>query len=179
RAAIALVASQFPRHVDAYFLREVTGLAARGIRFRIFSLRAPDKNVGHEAVRPLVSQTTYSPFLASAPLLRANVSALVRTPGRYLGTLARLIGGLWRRPPSMMKTLAVFPKAVYFADLVKREGISHVHANWASHPAAAAMVMSRLSGVTWSFAGHASDVYLDGGMLREKIRGARFVLTCT
>lgn len=178
-AAIALVASQFPRHVDAYFLREVTGLAARGIRFRIFSLRAPDKNVAHEAVRPLVARTVYSPFLASAPLLRANAAALLRTPIHYLGTLGQLIGGLWRRPTSLVKTLAVFPKAVYFADLVRRDGIAHIHANWASHPAAAAMVMSRLSGVTWSFAGHASDVYLDGGMLREKIRGARFVLTCT
>ncbi len=68
---------------------------------------------------------------------------------------------------------------MYFAELVREEKIAHIHANWASHPAASALVMSRLTGTSWSFAGHASDIYLDGGMLREKIRDAKFVLTCT
>ena len=44
---VALVASQFPRNVDAYFLREIAGLAARGIPFRIFSLREFDGKVVH------------------------------------------------------------------------------------------------------------------------------------
>ena len=39
--------------------------------------------------------------------------------------------------------------------------------------------MAKLTGATWSFAGHASDIYLDAGMLREKIRRATFVTTCT
>jgi glycosyltransferase involved in cell wall biosynthesis len=73
----------------------------------------------------------------------------------------------------------VFPKSVYFAEIVRAEGIGHIHANWASHPSASALVMSDLTGATWSFAGHASDIYLDAGMLREKIRRAKFVTTCT
>ena len=59
------------------------------------------------------------------------------------------------------------------------EGIRHIHANWASHPAMSAWVMSRLTGASWSFAGHASDIYLDRTMLREKIQAAKFVVTCT
>jgi colanic acid/amylovoran biosynthesis glycosyltransferase len=119
------------------------------------------------------------PFLASWTLWRANALALARTPGRYLGTLGRLVGGLWRRPRSLALSLAVFPKSVYFAEIVRKERIGHIHANWASHPAASAFVMSKLTGATWSFAGHASDIYLDAGMLRDKIREAKFVLTCT
>jgi colanic acid/amylovoran biosynthesis glycosyltransferase len=176
---VGLVASQFPRNVDAYFLREVAGLAARGIPFRIFSLRDFDGKVVHAAARPLMAQTVYVPFLASWPLWRANARALARTPGRYLALLGRFVGGLWRRPRSLVRTLAVFPKAVYFAEVAEREGIGHIHANWASHPSAAALVISGLTGATWSFAGHASDIYLDAGMLREKIREAKFVLTCT
>jgi glycosyltransferase involved in cell wall biosynthesis len=176
---VALVASQFPRNVDAYFLREVAGLAARGIPFRIFSLRSFDGTVIHGAAKPLMARTVYVPFLASWTLLRANALALARTPGRYLGTLGRLVGGLWRRPRSLVLSLAVFPKSVYFAEIIRRERIAHIHANWASHPAASAFVMSRLTGATWSFAGHASDIYLDAGMLRDKIREAQFVLTCT
>jgi glycosyltransferase involved in cell wall biosynthesis len=176
---VALVASQFPRNVDAYFLREVAGLAARGIPLRIFSLRAFEGKVIHGAAKPLMARTVYVPFLASWALWRANALALARTPGRYLGTLGRLVGGLWRRPRSLVLSLAVFPKSVYFAEIVRKERIGHIHANWASHPAASAFVMARLTGATWSFAGHASDIYLDAGMLRDKIREARFVLTCT
>ena len=176
---VALVASQFPRNVDAYFLREVAGLAARGIQFRIFSLRSYDGKVVHQAARPLLARTVYMPFLASGKLWAANARALLGSPGRYLGLLGRLVTGLWRRPRSLVRTLAVFPKSVYFAEVVRREGIRHIHANWASHPAAAALVMSELTGATWSFAGHASDIYLDAGMLRDKIRAARFVTTCT
>jgi len=57
--------------------------------------------------------------------------------------------------------------------------VRHLHANWASHPATAALVMARLTGLPWSFGAHASDMYVDGAMLPEKIRAARFVVTCT
>lgn len=176
---VALVASQFPRNVDAYFLREVAGLANRGIPFRIFSLRSYDSKVMHAAAKPLMPRTVYMPFVASVGLWRANLMALLRSPVRYLRTLGRLIVGLASRPRSLVRTLAVFPKSVYFAEIVKKEGIRHIHANWASHPSAAALVMAELTGATWSFAGHASDIYVDGGMLREKIHAAKFVTTCT
>jgi glycosyltransferase involved in cell wall biosynthesis len=176
---VALVASQFPRYVDAYFLREISALAARGVRFRIFSLRDFDGKVIHAAARPLMARTVYVPFFFSAKVLRANARALARTPGRYLGALGALIRGTVTRPRSFLRTMAVFPKSVYFAEQVRAEGLGHIHANWASHPAAAALVMSKLTGVPWSFAGHASDIYLDGAMLAEKLRAAKFVITCT
>jgi glycosyltransferase involved in cell wall biosynthesis len=75
--------------------------------------------------------------------------------------------------------VAVFPKSVYFARLVAEEKIAHIHANWATHPATSAWIMSRLTGVPFSFAGHASDIYLDRTMLADKIRAAKFVATCT
>ena len=90
---IALVASQFPRNVDAYFVREIAGLAARGLRFRIFSLRAFGGKVVHASARPLLKDTVYAAFLLSWPVLRANARFAVRRPARYFGALARLIAG--------------------------------------------------------------------------------------
>lgn len=178
-ATVALVASQFPRYVDAYFLREIQALAARGIRFRIFSLRGFHGAVVHGAARPFLADTVYVPFLFSWKLLRANVRTLGRMPGRYLGSLGAMIAGCLARPRALVRNLAVFPKSVYFAELVRDEGIRHVHANWASHPATSAWIISRLTGASWSFAGHASDIYIDNAMLREKILGTGFVVTCT
>jgi glycosyltransferase involved in cell wall biosynthesis len=75
--------------------------------------------------------------------------------------------------------VAAFPKAVYFATLVEAQRLTHIHANWATHPAMSALVMARLTDVPWSFTGHASDIYLHTAMLAEKIRAAKFVITCT
>jgi glycosyltransferase involved in cell wall biosynthesis len=36
-----------------------------------------------------------------------------------------------------------------------------------------------MTGLPWSFAGHASDIYLDPTGLPQKLRAARFVTTCT
>ena len=176
---IALVVSQFPRYVDAYFLREIAALAARGITFRIFSLREFDGKVIHDIARPFLPDATYVPFFFSRRILLAQLWALARCPGRYVGALASVIAGSWRRPRTFLRTAAVFPKSVYFARLVAKEKIAHIHANWATHPATSAWIMSRLTGVAFSFAGHASDIYLDRTMLVDKIRAARFVATCT
>ena len=79
----------------------------------------------------------------------------------------------------LLRALVAFPKAVYFAALVQAQQIAHVHANWATHPAMSALVIARLTGVPWSFTGHASDIYLHTTMLAEKIQAAKFVITCT
>jgi glycosyltransferase involved in cell wall biosynthesis len=129
--------------------------------------------------RAFLPVTTNVPFFFSQRVLMAQVWALARRPGRYLGALARVVGGCWRSPRALARAAAVFPKSVYFARLLEQEGITHLHANWATHPAAAAWIMSRISGVPWSFAGHASDIYLERTMLAEKLRAARFVVTCT
>jgi glycosyltransferase involved in cell wall biosynthesis len=56
-------------------------------------------------------------------------------------------------------------------------GVEHIHAHWATHPTLAAYVASHLTGIGYSFTGHAHDLYVDRTMLQEKIERARFVVT--
>ncbi|MBI3248596.1 MAG: glycosyltransferase [Deltaproteobacteria bacterium] len=176
---VAFIVSQFPRYVDAYFLREVAALAARGLRFQIFSLLNFKGKVVHKDAQTLLPRTVYIPFFFSLALWQAHAHFLRQTPGRYLNALWTILLGCWQSPRSLAKALAVFPKSVYFAKLVQDQQLAHVHANWASHPAVSALIITQLTGVSWSFAGHASDIFLDTTMLREKIRAAKFVVTCT
>ena len=46
---------------------------------------------------------------------------------------------------------------------------SHLHAGWATYPASVAMIISRLTGLPFSFSGHAHDIYLDTTHLAEKV----------
>ena len=71
--------------------------------------------------------------------------------------------------------------AVCRAERFRRTGVRHIHGAWASGPATAAAILSRLCGVPFSFAGHAYDIYEHGGdqFLDAKLRAASFVHTTT
>jgi glycosyltransferase involved in cell wall biosynthesis len=57
--------------------------------------------------------------------------------------------------------------------------IEHLHAAWASFPAAWASGAAAELGVPWSFSGHARDVWVEGGDLPRKLGGCAFATACT
>jgi glycosyltransferase involved in cell wall biosynthesis len=176
---IGVVVSTFPRPVDAYVLRELVALGDRGIDVRIYSLRRPAGNAAPAQAQALRERTVYPPPLASAEMARAHASFLRRRSARYASTFGAVVANHARSPRLLAKVLAVWPQTVYFASRARADRLDHVHANWATYPAAAAFAIGRLTGLPWSFAGHASDIYLEAAGLAEKIRRASFVTTCT
>ena len=176
---IAFLVSEFPRPVDAYMLRELTALDARGVDLLIYSLRRPAHAAVPRAAEALRSRVVYAPRPTAGAVLGAHATALRTRARDYVGALRDAIAGHAGSPRLLAKVLAVWPQTVWFADRARRDGIGHVHANWATYPAAAAASIARLTGLPWSFAGHASDIYIDATNLAAKVRSAAFVTTCT
>ena len=58
---------------------------------------------------------------------------------------------------------------------MQAENIDHVHAHFASHPAAAGFIIHRLVGIPYSFTAHGSDLHRDRHMLAEKVAELAFV----
>jgi glycosyltransferase involved in cell wall biosynthesis len=176
---VAFIVSEFPRPVDAYLLRELLALEARGLDLRIYSLRRPAHAATPRRAAALIARTVYAPALATRGMCAAHAAWLRRRPGAYAAALLASVRGHAASPRLLAKVLAVWPQAVFFARRAAEDGIEHLHANWATYPAAAAAAIGRLVGVPWSFAGHASDIHLDPTNLPAKIRAAKFVATCT
>jgi glycosyltransferase involved in cell wall biosynthesis len=63
-----------------------------------------------------------------------------------------------------------------FAVEAERRGVERIHAHYATHPALAAWVASRLTGLPYSFTAHAHDIYVERPMLAEKLAEADFVV---
>ncbi|HXB57687.1 MAG TPA: glycosyltransferase [Vicinamibacteria bacterium] len=175
---IAYILSRFPCYDEVFLLREIHAVAAR-LDTWIFTLRSSHEPVVHDEARALLPRTLYVAFLVSPRILRAHALLLRRRPRRYLAALARLVAGNWRSPEFLLKNLAFFPKAVWLAQWAIENGVTHVHAGWATYAASVAHVVSGISGVPFSFSGHAHDIYLNTTHLAEKIRHAAFVTTCT
>ena len=76
-----------------------------------------------------------------------------------------------------IRSIALFPKSVYLADCLRTEGVQHVHAHFATHPTTTAFIISRLTGVSFSFTVHAHDLFVPWrrALMRTKIKNAGFV----
>lgn len=178
RARVVVVLSKFPLYDEVFLLRELAALA-KEVDLFVLSLRPPGDVLVHDEAKPLLERHLSPHYLLSRRVWAAQARTLRRRPLAYLRALGRTVIGNLRSPKFLAGNLAFFPKAVFLADWAAREGVTHLHAGWATFPASVAMVASELTGIPFSFAGHAHDLYLDTTHLAEKVRRAAFVATCT
>ncbi len=174
RSAIGVVVSRFPLVTETFILREIEELERQGQAVRLVPLLKETPDVVHREAEAWVSRALFTPFL-SFPILASNLRVFARAPRRYLSLLAEVLVRSSRSWNLFTGTLGIFPKSVYLSERLANEGVSHLHAHFATHPAMAAYIASRLSGMSFSFTAHAHDIFVHRAMLGEKIRRAAFV----
>lgn len=174
RLAVAVIVSRFPKTTETFILRELVEMERRGQPVRLVPLLEEKDEVVHTETAEWVERALYTPFL-SAAILAANWRAFRRAPRHYLSTALRALAGSAGSLNLLLGTLGILPKSVYLGERLAAEGIAQVHAHFATHPAMAAWIIWRLSGIPYSFTVHAHDIFLHSAFLGEKIDGARFV----
>lgn len=203
---LAYLFPAFPVFHQTFVLWEVLGLRRNGVSPKIYSLQRPG-NAQQPEGQEIAREVTYLPGTASLAVWRANRRLLRRGVRRYLRlygavvdawrtgadapavaaeharqhvTLYNRLRGWFNGEPHvyLLKSLWMVPCGVYFAEQLVAEGITHVHAQWASYPATVAYVAHVLTGVPFSISAHAYDIYMVPRMLPAKLRAARFAVTC-
>ena len=174
RRTIAVGLSRFPTVTETFILREVTEMERQGQPVQLVPLIRENPPVVHDAAKPWVERALFTPWISPA-ILAANLSVFVRNPLRYLGTILRLKLGTLKAPKTLLGTLGIFPKSVWLARRLAREGVRHIHVHYASHPATMALIVSKFAPITYSFTVHAFDIQGDRSLLDWKIRESRFV----
>ncbi|HZO08321.1 MAG TPA: glycosyltransferase, partial [Myxococcota bacterium] len=167
--------SRFPKLSETFVLFEILAVEAEGLEVEIYPLQRERERTLHPEAAALVERATFTPLL-SWPILRSHLRYLRRKPGAYLRALYDLVRWNLGSPRYLGGALAFFPKAVHLAERMAQDGVDHVHAHFASHPAAVAVVVHRLEGIPFSFTAHGSDLHRDRHMLREKVAEASFVV---
>jgi len=173
---LAYLMSRFPKATETFILYEILELERLGHRVEIFPLVLHREGTLQPGAVELV-QRAHDIRPVSPEVLRAQVHWLRRRPRRYVGAWAAAIRGNIRSPRFLLRALVAVPLGATFARRMETLRIDHIHAHWATHPALAAYVAAKLTGLPYSFTAHAHDIYVDRAMLDEKIRAARFVVT--
>jgi glycosyltransferase involved in cell wall biosynthesis len=181
QAEFAYLIRMFPQTSETFIASEILRVERSGLPLRVYSYRRPVEDVRHEVVRQIQSPVTYLPD----PLWK------------HLPQLLRGAREMWRLEPARARALLLtafrsslrdrsvdvwkrWLQGMYLANGLRREGVRHVHAHFAHQATQVAMFASLVSGVPFSFTGHAKDVYTARKRdLRQKVAAASFVLTCT
>ena len=174
RLKVAYMMSRFPKLTETFILYEMLAVQQQGIQVEVYPLLREREEVVHPEAMQFVSVAHFQPFI-SWPILRANLFFLGKKPFAYLKTLWDVLRANWGSYNFFTGVIGIFPKTVLFAYQMRADQVQHVHAHFASHPAAAAFIIHRLVGIPYSFTAHGSDLHRDRHMLREKVAEAAFV----
>lgn len=176
RQAIAVLLSRFPLVTETFILREIEELERQGQAVRLVPLMRERHAIVHREAEAWLPRALFTPLL-SPGIVAANARTLARQPYRYVALLGRVVLGSVRSWNVLVRTVTLFPKCVYLAERLEREGIRHVHAHYATHPATAALIISSLAPITFSFTAHAHDLFVAWRrpLLGWKVRRARFI----
>jgi len=172
---VAYTVSRFPKLTETFVLQEILAMEKLGWQVELYPLQREPAAVVHPEAEPIVARAHFTPWI-SWTILSAHFYYLCRKPAAYFATLWILMRANWGSLRFFAAAMLFFPKAVYFARCMTQQRISHLHAHFCSHPAAAAFVVHRLAGIPFSFTAHGSDLHCDRHMLREKVAAADFVV---
>ena len=186
---IGYILRSYPRLSQTFILNEILALEQLGRRIQIFAVTDPQEPVTQPragAVRAPVQYLDQVQRRARATILGEHIALALAHPWRYLTTLAYVLRhNDWEAGYSASSRGTCFLQAVYLARLLGRapsrpeHRIGHLHAHFAHDPTLIALLVHRLTGISYSFTAHARDLYqIPVAALGERIAEADAVVTC-
>jgi colanic acid/amylovoran biosynthesis glycosyltransferase len=174
---LAYLVSRFPKTTETFVVRELNEVAANPeIDARLYSLFPPREGAAmvHPSAKPWIDRARRPSPIAS---LAAALRWTWRRPLQMTSIVVMLVAAMGRQPRKLIGSLAAMALGCGLAEEMQREGIEHVHAHFVGHPATAAWVIQRLTGIRYSVTAHAYELFQDSEFLRTRVRAARFVVT--
>jgi colanic acid/amylovoran biosynthesis glycosyltransferase len=172
---VAYIMSRFPKLTETFVLYEILALEAQGVPVEVFPLLREKSRVVHPETAAVVARARFHPFV-SWRIVRAHLHYLRHRPAAYLGVVAEVLRGTLGSANFFVGALGILPKSVRFAYEMQALGVTHVHAHFATHPAVAALIVHRLTGIPFSFTAHGSDLHVERRMLDRKVAAAAFAV---
>ena len=178
KARIAYILSMFPALSETFILREILELRRRGVEIDIFSLKPCSDALVHPGAEDLVQEGRVHYASPWRGLLRF-ARLFVLQPATVLKVMRDFRASFTGSGVSLAKSFTSMVLAADLIPLLREQGVSHIHAPWATYPSTAAWFCSRLAGFSFSFTARAHDLFLEDHGIGIKLREARFAQTIT
>lgn len=174
RPRIAYVTLWFPKASETFVFREVKVLAELGLSVAVFTLYGRRSEPLSPEMRAFPPPQRLG-SRAAPRILAAFFAELIRRPGRTLRLVRHCLGQGFASLERLGENLWGFFAGFALAHRFRHLGVEHIHAAWAGGAATAARVASVLTGIPFSFAARAGDIYPPDLALAGKVAAAAFV----
>jgi glycosyltransferase involved in cell wall biosynthesis len=158
---------RFPSFTQTFCAREIAELYRQGVTPPVFSIRQPKDDppqgipLDHIPVF-YVPNTNSLEFKLKTKLISSRLTKLWSGSGD-------------------LRDKGRFREAVYLGPKLRKAGVSHLHVHFAGLASRTAWWIKRLFGITYSFTGHANDIFCpkpdQRTTLRDLVEAASFVVT--
>lgn len=169
---VVFLFTSFPVPTETFLQREVVVFRRLGLKFQLVSLWGGKHSwqgmpVDREGLLTALSGILWIPYYLSTQ------------PGIFLKFLKAVLLPRQSGLLNWGENLLGAGYALRTAGRWQRQNVTHFHAVWASSPAMAAWFLSELTGIPFSFGGHAYDLFENGGdgWLAGKIASAQWIRT--
>lgn len=172
---IGFLVITYPKLSETFVLQEILSLERSGQPLHIFSLQRPTDSQFHAITNQVKAKVSY--LDGGTNMFRDALAMLKQIVGYPLKT-ATTLKFLFGREEA--NKITDFRQALRLAKCTRQYRIAHIHAHFASRPAAIAELAQRLCGAGFSISAHAKDIYLSPeSVLKRKLAAAQFTVTCT
>lgn len=177
-ARVLYMSGTVPKRSETFVYREITALRSIGLDIATASVHAPTHGLDDGVLEEIARSTTEVYSSGGVSILVDCVAELFTHPIRTLRTVAQCkLDALFssdvtlaRRPKVLWQGVA----GVALARRIRAKQIAHIHSHMAHVPTTIAMYTAKQLGVSFSFTGHANDLFPNRTMLKEKLERATF-----
>lgn len=161
----------------AWVANELRVLAANDVPFVLHALRRPeDTFYGAQDIETFDRETRALYPLPRFAFVRNVLAAPFRFRGRFIAAAWNALTGERESLRGRAAVLWHFLVACHWAAALRNEQSDHIHSQWIHSGGTVAMYGAWLTGTSFSFTGHAADLFRDRVALRDKIRRADFIV---
>ena len=169
---IGYVLKVYPRFSETFIVTEILAREAHGDDLSIYALRPTTDARFHPELARVQAEVTWIPRPALAIGLWAELVNIIKHP-TLRDNFLRILPELVELPADEVA------QGVALAQSVHNDGITHLHAHFASLPGRMAWMASKITGIPYTLTTHAKDIFhksVDSTWLRRICRDADRVI---
>ncbi len=168
---IAYVVKRYPRYSETFIVNEILAHEQAGLDIEIFALRPPADTHFQDRISRVRAPVTYLP----------HTSVRAQAMWSNMKSAAGELDGLWQHlHQAEHDSYMEVHQAVCLAREIKRRGITHLHAHFATSATAVARLAGLMGQVPYTLTAHAKDIFhesVDPDDLNRKLADAAAVVT--
>ncbi len=176
--SILYMSGTVPVRSETFVYREIFALRSLGLDVQTASVHRPVHGLDDGRLEEMAQSTVEIYSSGVGLIVRDMLAELLTHPLRTIGTIFRCkLDAFFSTDVTMSRRLKVLWQGIAgiaLAHRIRKKRITHIHAHMAHVPTTIAMYAAKQLGISFSFTGHANDIFPNRTLLKEKLERASY-----